>query len=113
MKKFLQKFGLFCGSETYDSMPYKFAIGDKVKIIDNYESKNDEKYIGEITDFSYYTVFGIRKEEYEVKWFKGYDSEDESASLLTWFGVKELEYFDPSIERDYKLESILNNKESI
>lgn len=104
MKKFLQKFGLFCdGSETYDSMPYKFAIGDKVKIL-----LYDQKYIGEVKDFSYYTVFGIRKEEYEVE-FRGY----KGGLVRHWYILSELENFDQSKERDYKLDSILNKKESI
>jgi hypothetical protein len=104
MKKLFQKFGLFCdGSETYDSMPYKFTIGDKVKIL-----IYDEKYVGEVMDFSYHTVFGMRKEEYEVK-FIGYHG----GEVRHWYLSKELENFDQSRERDYKLDLLLNKKESI
>jgi len=102
MKKFFQRFGLFCdGSETY-SMPYKFTIGDRVKIL-----LYDQKYIGEVKDFSYYTVFGIRKEEYEVE-FRG-----KGGLVRHWYTLSELKYFDQSKERDYKLDLLLNKKESV
>jgi len=105
MKKFLQKFGLFCdGSKTYDSEKYKFNIGDKVKIL-IYPQKI---YIGEVVDRSYYTTFGLRNEEFEVV-FEGW----RGGKVRHWYLAKELENFDKSKERDYKLESILNKKESI
>jgi hypothetical protein len=106
MKKLFQKFGLFCdGSETYDSMPYKFAIGDRVKIL-LYEPKYT--HIGEVVDFSYYTVFGIRKQEYEVE-FEG----SRGGLVRHWYELSELENYDKSKERDYKLDLLLNQKESV
>lgn len=103
MKKFFQKFGLFCdGTETYDSMLYKFAIGDRVKIL-----IYDEEYVGEVKDFSYYTTFGFRNEEYEVS-FIGSGGE-----VRHWYLSKELEHYDKSKERDYKLDLLLNQKESV
>lgn len=101
MKKFFQKFGLFCdGSKTYDSEPYKFKIGDRVKIL-IYEPKYT--HIGKVVDRSYYTTFGLRNEEFEVV-FEG----ARGGEVRHWYLAKELEHYDKSDERNYKLDLLLN-----
>lgn len=97
MKKFFKRFGLFTNNESYETDTYKFKIGDTVKIL----IYPKEKYIGEVVDRSYYTTLGLRKEEFEVK-FQGRGGE-----IRHWYLSSELEHFDQSKERDYKISLIL------